>query len=358
MNPKFLLLAGFAVLVSQSNAQQQFNEFSDWSNYFFLVYPIKNMNNGNITEIKMIHQSFKKSGKPKKNPGISWKKFDEKGRVIDMSYNNKKDELQKGITMAYDQNGRKSEIQLFRKNRLRTKTSFSYSDIGKYSEVLVTNRNGNIAWKSTWSYNTDGCETESNLYKKGGKLRNQWKYEYYDKCKLSKSTLYNGKGKIKNSWTYDCKQEGEKLEKRKNETQVCHWEQSSVDYIIKVTQTFNEKGKVIKYTNKFTTKDTLPVEHCKYDAKNRLVTKSTYNKNWDLETSHSRYKKNGKQLWEVTCEYLNDSLIISETTSHKGKIDGRTEYLYNNENMIMQKKVYRNNGNPRFTINMEYTSRK
>ncbi|HLP10889.1 MAG TPA: hypothetical protein VK177_03095 [Flavobacteriales bacterium] len=359
MNLKITLWAVFAFnSFTNLNAQEQFNDFWDWSTYYFIVYPTKNMGNKDVSEVKMIHQGYKRSGKPSKKPGISFKKFDENGRPVEMLYTDKKGILRKGITMVYDQNGQKTHIELYRKSVLRHKTSFTYASKGKYSEIINTNKDGEINWKSTWTYNADGCVTESAKFKKGTKLKRRWTYEYYDKCKLARSFLYNGRGKLKNTWSYDCKEEGQKLEKKKNEIQVCYWEQSSIDYITKVAQTFDEKGKLVKYVSKFTAKDTLPVEHTTYDEKDRLVTRYTYNKSWDLQTSRSRYKKNGKQLWEVTYEYMNDSLLVREISTRKGKIDERTEYAYNSESLLTQKKVFGTNGKPRFAINMEYVTRK
>jgi hypothetical protein len=265
---------------------------------------------------------------------------------------------QKGIIRQYDENGYKAYEEWYKKGKLKTKTTFSNKADGNPLLVEKTNADGEILMKSVWTYNPDGFVSESILYKKGGtEMKNKWAYEYFYKGRLSKTILYKGNGKVKKIWSYNCKEEGQKLEKRKNETQVCTWDQSSADYLLKVFQTFDEKGNVVKNVYKYTVRDTLILEYCRYDEKDRLVVKETFNKDFKLGLTRARYKKNGKQLWEVVNTYQNDSLLVSTVTSHKGKTDGKTEYVYNEKQLLTEMKQYNRRNKPWYTVSLAYVKR-
>jgi len=163
---------------------------------------------------------------------------------------------------------------------------------------------------NTRKYNSDTSLTESILYRKKDKLSQRWVYEYYSKGKRSKTTLYNKKGEVKGVWSYDCKDEGEELIKKKNETQICKWDESTKDHLIKVSQEFNEKGEIRKSVQKYTL-DTLILEYAMYNENGTLLSKNTYDKNVKKPLSIIRYKK-GKIISESNSKYEDDKLIYFE----------------------------------------------
>lgn len=350
MNKFQLLTATFAVItISNSIAQQEYNNYFDMQTYWLRIDPIYNQPNNTIEKIKV---NYKRPNKEKGSTNIAT--YNNLGKLVELSSLNKKGIEIPGIQKTYDKNGNEMSVTRFKKGKIKISTTFQRMEDGQMLSYETINKTGKIIRKGTWTYNENKCLIESSLYKKGGKkIKNRWVYEYYDKCKRSKTTLYKGNGKIINSWSYDCKAEGEKLTAKKNETQVCHWEQSSVDFLTYVYQTFDEKGKIVKYVTKYTAIDTLPVEHYQYDKNDELRSKDTYDKSFK-KPLHRYYYKKGKLFIESKYTYM-DSLQTSYEWIKKGVVQSKYEFSYNEKNLLSTQKWYGKKGKLNSIVTLTYT---
>ncbi len=345
---KLLLSILFIFELTQLAAQQEYNEYFDINTYWLGVDPVYKIENPLIQEIKIEYKRPKS-----KKPSTSISRYDEKGRLVELLHLTKKGLAQPAVKKTYNVNGKVMSITRFKNGKLRSNTVFTRLPKGDYLSVEKTNKNGKIIEKSTWSYNEDGNLSGSVRYKKGGTAtKNKWVYEYYAKNKKSKTTLYRGDSKVKKVWSFDCKEEGEQLVKKKNETQVCMWEQSSADYLTKVYQTFDQKGKMVKYVTKFTIRDTLPIEQSMYDDNDKLRLKDTYDKSFKRQLKREFYKK-GNLRSEAVWTY-NDSLQTSYYWLKKGTVQVKHDFNYNEKNLLNQEKWF-NKGKLQTTISLSYT---
>jgi len=279
----------FVLLSTALISQNEYNYYYD-SEYIVDYFPLKYFPAQNVKKMIINCENVKN-----KKISVYSKVFNEKGKLINYNKIDEKNVEIPIIAFQYDLNNNKTSAKSYRKGKLKSETTFVYNEKNYCLEVKKKNKNNKILLHNTWEYAASGCLAQSITYINGtDKPKHKWVYEYFDKCKNSKTILYNKNGKVENTWTYDCSQEGTKLEKKKDETQVCKYEKIDDNFMIKVYQSFNEKGKLRKYVTKYTLKDTLIVESATYNEKDELLHLSTYDNCYDRPLIYTGYH-NGKK---------------------------------------------------------------
>jgi len=255
----------------------------------------------------------------------------------------------------YNENGMITRQAHYKKGELSYESVKTWNNVGKILSSKSTNKKGKINHYATWEYDVESeCLLENVTYKKGGQQVNQTiKYEYYSPCQRSRSTLYNKKGKVVSEWTYDCKEEGEKLEKKKNETQICTWEETAGDYLLKVRQSFDEKGNTRKTVSKLNRSDSSLVEMSIFNKEDELVYHSTYKNGYKYPLKQTSYTK-GNVYAETIRSYEGEKTIY-EIRMVKGKLAWKREYSYAENGDLKKVVVYGKKGKHIRTIELEYT---
>lgn len=272
----------------------------------------------------------------KKGKEISYQKiYNEKGKLV--SYhkiiNSKKTPI---ATFEYNNNS--PTIRIFKKEKLENTIYKTTTEKGKITENKLVNTKGKIIRRTNWEYNSDGCISNIIRYKKNDKKVNEWIFEYYDNCKKSKSTLYDGKGKISYTRVYDCNEEGENLDKIKNNVRVCKWEESTADYFIEIEESFGKKGKSRRIVKKYTLSDTLLIEKTRYNESDQLIKKTIFDPNIGKVLTTTGYKK-GKAINTTTYKY-NKGLVALHRFEHKGKTKIERKYIYT-DSLLTKLLVYK-----------------
>ncbi len=322
----FLFLASF-----NSNAQNSYNFYFDWDARLLNENPLSEDMRGVVKEVK-IKRTFPKE----KNNNSVQKNYDENGFVTFYEVNNRAGELKQKSEAQYNAKGNVTLYRRYSEKGIQREKINAYDDQLRITETVIKNGKGKISQRSTWVYGTGQCATASTLYKKGGqKINKIWNYYHYKDCDPSKTTITNSKGKIIKTWTYDCKKEGEQLTKKKDETQVCKWEESDGKYLTRVFQNFDEKGRVTKTVQKYTIADTLILSLITYNGEDKIQYKITYDQSFDRQTSYVSYDKTGKE------KYRNESLFSnhkmqSRVILSKGKKISETFYSYNDKGWLVK----------------------
>lgn len=351
MKIKLTLVILFSIfLKSKLKSQQEYNFSYKWGLETYGYYPVNQEPVKNIKQIVYVSTDGKKSRKIVEN-------YNEDGKVNERIRYDKNESEKYHYFFSYDVNGYKDTLQFYKKGELKNRITYKMTKKG--DPVMIEKKNGKdkILSKNTWKYNNAGCVTESIRFKKQGvKIKKRWEYEYIDSCTKTKSILYNGKGKIINEWTFNCDTEGEKLEKKENQTQVCRWQKNDDSILIKTYQYFDEKGKVIKIVNKFSLSDTLILEHILYNNKDELENKRTYDKDWKKPLTMTSYR-NGKVRHETQYEYSR-GMVSSVKHFDKKKKTGYTLYKYNDEKLMTEQKRYNKKDEVTWGISLSYVKRK
>ena len=317
-------------------AQSEYNYLEiwyDWSygNLAYDVPPVKNK----TVDIMVT--------RPQKEKTTHYKtQFNADGRMV--KYSKIEDGEELFITLNdYDENGKIIRNRKYRNNgKLKKDIQIERNTKGDHTKLEKYNGKGDLKERKTWEYTINDCLESSSRFNGKGKLKNKWMYEYYEPCEKKRSILLNGKGKVKKQWTYDCKKEGEQLEKQKDITQVCKWEESDGKYLVKVFQTLDEKGRIRKQVNTYRIEDTVLVSAKRYDGKDELQFESIYNPDIKKLISYSFYK-NGKQKYNTTYTYEGEQLM-SFTSSRKGEKVKETKYTYNENDFLTELKTYKKDG--------------
>lgn len=309
------------------NAQAQHGFVHDWKFQYLTWTPAGMTAPENVSKIVF-------TVKTKKKTWVSYKLYTSTGN-LQAFYKVTPSGDQPIAKLEYDVYGHRSNFQRYKKGKLKATNHYISDPKGRPVFQQKTSANNKNLLKMEWVYNADSCLSEVRSYnKKGTQVNHKAVYEYYDKNKLLRVVTYNRKGKIKKAWDYACNSEGEQLEKKKNTTQICRWENKNDSTIIKVYQTFTEKGKIARYVTTFTVQDTLPLEEKVYNEKNELVGKTTYNKSFKYILIKEYYNKN--TLFAKSAYEYRDTLILSETFFWKGKLDRKITYAYNEKNLAIE----------------------
>lgn len=346
------LFSAFAFLCLYASSQKitEFNYSFDYRYYDFDNLPIRYTPTQNVKKI-FFEVEDSKTKKIKKYI----REYNSENKLTKLFFIDKNNDTIPKLSNEYDNYGNNINNCLYnKKGAILSESKYIFLTKYKPLEFTKTNSSGKVKLYYTWTYNKDSTVTGSVRFKNGkSQIYRKWDYEYHEGTrKLKKSILSNGKGKVLNTWTYECNEEGTKLEKRKDETQVCMWNKTDDNYLIRVYQTFDEKGKVVKNVSKFTIDDTLLVEWARYDINDSLIYKTIYDKN-NKQPIYSVSYNNGEITIEYKYEYINDLLSL-QTVAYKGEIFSKSEYKYNDLGLLSEYRYYHKKGKLEKTINLSY----
>lgn len=310
--------------------------------------PIKYVPPKDINQIK--YSVFKKEGGQSKD---YLKRFDGLGHLLGYSKFNNKSEEVKENEFEYNAIGQVSKSIRYRRGKIHSVFEYEAMVNGKPLRRLHKTGKGATKRLNTWTYNSDTCLISSEL-RKGNRsqLYRKWVHTYYSGCVRKRSIVENGKGKVLESWSYECKAEGEKLSPNKNETQVCKWESVSQEYLIKIYQSFDEKGRIRKTVSKFTINDTLPLGQDEYNERDELLRHFECDKDYNKPIQSVNYK-NGKERYRYNYQYEN-GLLVSWDFYFKKKPRARIELSYNDKNQMIQYKSVDGKGRLKKLALLEY----
>lgn len=332
---KKIMLSALMLAATCTFAQSENNWNWDWdfdqSNYIPIYYtPAESVNQINFT-------IQKKNGKIEKFE----KTFNESGKLLSLSTYDKNDTKIPIVTYKYNAKNQITSSKSYKRGVLKKEMTKTRTDEDKPLEVIKRDSKGQIIYQKNWEYNTAHCVTKSEQYKKAGKLHRVWEYEYFSPCEKSKTVLKNGKGKSLHTWNYDCKEEGEKVIPKKKELQVCKYEESSNEYLVKVMEKTNAKGEVYRSIRKYTLSDTLLLESKKLDAEGRLIQLTTYDKDPKKPLVSKNYRK-GKLRYSYDRTYENGNVVYKKH-SFKNKVRSTYKYQYENNRMVEETRLDKNN---------------
>jgi len=334
---KRTLLIAIAIATSTiSTAQVEYNYINLWAfkDYYAVIVKTQEVKDAtvDITTTKL------KNGKQR----FARKKYDKHGNLVE--YANIKDgKAILNLKNEFNEDNKLINCKGYtRKGSIKHEVDIKRNNLGKYETVQEFGRNNKLKWTKEWIYTVNDC-IEKSLHKNGkGKLKNTWLYEYYAKCDKKKSVLLKGNGKIKKVWTYDCKQEGEELIKKKDVTQICKWEETDDEYLIKTTQSLDGRGKIYSMVYKYRAIDTAVVNYKKLDGNKELVYEYFYDFDYEKPLGYTYYKK-GKAKWGNKYTYLNNK-IVSFQFLRKGEVSSEIKYKYNSENVLTDMKTFKKDG--------------
>lgn len=235
------------------------------------------------------------------------KHFTEEGALLSIEVSDKNGTLQPWAEYEYNSDGKETHFVMHDNKKLARDVKTEYNAEGKPVLQEWKNHAGKVKAKNTWTYNEANQMLASKRFGKSGKLQKEWKYLYNADGEKERSQLYSGKGKLKHEWSFDCKQEGEKLEKKAEETQVCTWTESEDNYLVRVNQSFDERGKITRTVSKFTMQDTLPVSFTAYNKNDEPYLKMTYDLDYHKPLVRESYFK-GKLAWKTEHTYVEGRL--------------------------------------------------
>jgi hypothetical protein len=291
--------------------------------------------------------------KEKKKVKKFLKKYNEAGKLLQYAKITNENDLLPIIEIELD-SAKINKITHYKKGKKTKVHDLKRGENGRIIAQMVTypdNKTYNIA---TWEYSEMNCLLGSVLYKnKSNDVKYKWKYEYLDSCKLSKTILYNGKGNVKNEWSYNCHDEGEKLEPVKNQTQVCRYDKTDDNHLIRTVQTFDEKGKIVKYVYKYSVQDTLIMEYARYNGKDQLVYLTKYDKDYKKPLLSISYKKNGEKYYEHSYLYTSGQLSQFIKTKN-GQMQSKSDYQYDDKGLLIGKKDYNKKGDVVKVVGLTY----
>lgn len=331
---KKIMLSALLLAATHTFAQSESNWNWDWDFDQATYLPIMYTPKGHVNEMNFTVQ--KKNGKQEKFQ----KKYNADGKLLEFSTYDKDGKKVPIVAYGYDDNNWMTSSKSYKHGVLKKSISKTRLEKNKPLNIVKKNAKDQIIYEKKWEYNSDKCVTKSTQYKKGNKLYRVWEYEYFSACEKSKSVLKNGKGKVLSTWSYDCKDEGEKVIPKKNEFKVCKYEESSKEYLVKVTEKTNEKGEVYRTITKFTLADTLMLESKSLDAEGRLVQLTTYDKDFRKPLVYKNYRK-GKLRYTHEYTYENGN-VISQKSYFKENLRSTYKYQYEDNKMVEQTKRNKN----------------
>ncbi len=324
MNSKNVFLVFFTLLFWTPLFSQKMvyfpNEYSYYSEYQDIRRP------ANIKEIIYNYNPVK--GKVK----VIKEEFDTNGNLVGVYVLDKNKELIPSIKASFTYTNKMESFTSFTsKGKIRSHIEMKYS-VEKIASEIVKDKNGTIRKKYIWEYDSTGKLTMNAIYKghKELKIKYKYLYEYNPDGQRVRTTLYDSKDKVKYIWSYDSHEEGVKLTKVKDMTQVCQWSVERDSFLIKVTQNFDEKGDVRKYIEKFNKKDTSLLERKTYNSKDEMIYLTTYNQFGHL-TSFKRYGR-GKMKSGYE-KYYEDKKLV-KYVSIKRKSTTQKLFQYDGENNL------------------------
>lgn len=304
---------------------------------------------GSSIKDKTVNIQISKPGKKKIKEHK--KEYDKNGKMTRFwRISDGKEEL---LTLnKFDNNSELLSHKSYKNGKLKRGSELERNAKGKLIKLERFGKENQLRTTKVWNYNEEGCLMGSTYENAKGKLKRKWDYEYYEECKKKKSTLSNGKGKILKVWTYECKQEGEILQKKKDVTQYCEWEEADQEYLMTITQSLDEKGRIYKRISKYRAKDTALVSIKRYNKDDELI----YDQQFDFSAfkplSSTGYKK-GKERHKTVFTY-NSNNLASYTYSRKGKTRYKAEYSYDAEDQLTAMQSFNKKGELSKVMKLEY----
>jgi hypothetical protein len=331
MKQQFMLMLALLCLTPLAYSQSEYNSTFD-SDYSTLKYIPRNY----IPPVKVKKITFEDLYPDGSIMEKQIKCYDEIGNMTyALQLNRKMDTIREG-KFSYMGKDQITLSEIYKKRKMKSISRLTYDKYNHLTCYVKKNGKNKIKVYAKWNFSDKGKITESMAYKKDtSKVKNRWVYEYNEDGSQSKSTLFNGDGKIKRVWSYQCNPEGEKVEVKEKEVQICKNAHSDDQFYITTNRTVNEKGKVYKTVQKFTNMDRLPIESCTYNEKDSLVYKSVYDKSYDRPISHTGFNKKGKKTYEYTYTYENGKRT-SYCFSNRGKLRYKTILKYNSEGLLVE----------------------
>jgi antitoxin component YwqK of YwqJK toxin-antitoxin module len=281
--------------------------------------------------------------KSKNNVSTFIKRLDEKGRPI--SYHrvqeNGEEQLMQSVSYS-NQDHVLIETNCDKKGRINRIRTNTWNENGTISKIHVVDGKGSILTKIEFEYDAQkGCLTAVKTYQKGGeKILETWYHEYDEECKKTRSILRKGNDKIIREINYACSGECEVTDPKKNETQVCTWDESSANFLMKVYQTQDNKGKMHRTIQKLTRLDSSLVELLSYNAEDELSYRETYDGSFSRPLHLYSYHK-GEVIYERIRTYQNEQ-IASQIILQKGKNKNKTTYAYDSNNQLTNTATFDN----------------
>jgi len=156
----------------------------------------------------------------------------------------------------------------------------------------------------------DGNKVIKAEYFEKGKLDYFITYSYYPDGSNEKNQRYNKKGKLVRTTSFACKPVGEVTKPAKDTVRICKYEKyDNSGKIYKITETTNEKNKVIKHIEVYNA-DTVLIESSSYKDDTVLYYRTVY----------------------LTQSAKNKTPVISEHYFYrKGKLTNTYKYLFDNQ---------------------------
>jgi hypothetical protein len=161
------VIYSFVFLYSLSVAaqDQEYNDNFDLSMYTLRVLEVPK-------DMEGIVQSVKVNTKRKKSAYSSESKFDEKGRVIELTYQGKHPSQTKA---AYNDNGSTKFYSFTRDNKLQYEKINTFDNENRLVESIIKDKKGQISQRNTWTFVDEKCPISSQRFVKNGeKLKRSW----------------------------------------------------------------------------------------------------------------------------------------------------------------------------------------
>jgi hypothetical protein len=330
---KNLLLTAFVCSFSAITAQSEYNYdyYHNSSLSQDIVYMVPGVKNKTVT----IETKNVRTGKT-----YHYQKTFNEFAVLTEEKKIKKGEASLTKAFKYNKEGKLLNSKRYKNGKLTSEIQIERDDKNRKTSYKYFKRNNTLKNQSAWKYKTnEKCMDKSTLYKRDGvSVKKKWNYEYYTACEKKQSTLTNGKGKVLKIWTYDCKKEGEELTKKKDVSQVCTWEETDDKHLIKVQQTFDEKGKIVKMVSKYRSADTSLISYKRYNSDNELTYESVFNPDIEKQLYHKSYK-NGRVRYQTIYKYVGENLV-NYAWYRRAKMKYNTTYEYDQESQLVAMKSF------------------
>lgn len=279
--------------------------------------------------------TYAKNGKVKKYRSV----YDQFGNLT-LHGEYKDNDFQVMNENKFNEKGKVLQTKRFKKGKIKREVTFAWNEKDKITHLKHIKNGDKLVTIGKWTYKDEDCLVSSVRYKDDSEtIDREWRYEYYDDCQKKRSVLLNGKGKVKKEWTYDCKEEGEVMEKKKDVTQVCKWEESSGEYLTKVIQSFDDKGRTFKSVSKYRIADTALVSYKRYNHKEELTYEASYDFDPKRPLKTLIYKK-GEVFRTYEYKYIGDQLV-AYNSYRKGKNTSKLTYTYNDQKQLASFSTYR-----------------
>lgn len=195
------------------------------------------------------------------------------------------------------------------RNKLKSRTHYFWSKLGKIDSIY-------------W-------------YKKNKTNPHRITHYFYKNKKLAETKTYV-KGKLKTIRKYDCEPLG-KVEKKVKTSKSCKNIEFDTDgNKIEVHEYTNSKGKtrIWKYTYVGNTSKLFRTESFDYKGRPTYFKEET-----DTSKISKRFNRRGKEIWKSVQRYEKNKLVEG-INYHKGKIQSRRVYSYNQRGQEVSSKTY------------------